>query len=83
MKTFKEHQKILVVALFHSTMTINRTDTMLVHYPSFQLQDLIRLSPISPVDTWVKGFTETQTFHNSVSVPCWSVYPYQDNTNRY
>ena len=75
MKTFKEHQKILVVALFHSTMTLNRTDTMLVHYPNFQLQDLIRLSPISPVDTWVKGSTETLTFYHSVRVRCRSDYP--------
>ena len=75
MKTFKEHQKILVVALFHSTMTLNRTDTMVVHYPSFQLQDLIRLSPISPVDTWVKGSMEPLRFYNSVSVFCRSVYP--------
>ena len=44
-----------MVALFHSTMTVNRTDTMVVHFPNFQLKDLIRLSPSSPVDTWVKG----------------------------
>ena len=46
--------------LFRSTMTINRTDTMVVHYPNFQLKDLIRLSPYSPVDTWVKGSTDTR-----------------------
>ena len=71
LKTLKEHQTIIVVALFHSTMTLNRTDTMIIHYPNFQLKDLIRLSPTSPVDTWVKGSTETLTFCDSVSVSRW------------
>ena len=55
LKTFTADEKILVVALYHSTMTVNRNDTMVVHFPNFQPKDLIRFSPNSPVDTWVKG----------------------------